>query len=189
MSDPPYALFVLDKSITNEYLNSVLERAYHGDGDSGWDFWVATDSYDDLPACPEVHKPPPPGGTEAPVPSSFVSPWLGKTPEDCAKWLQAMPRTEDTDEKKYVVDTPVNDAYFVFLNEFSKDEDIVFVAHIVEEDGEEMRVEYFPQSTDRVQAAMWTNWRFDEKAILYQRRQFNNKEPDRSQYKEPKDYK
>ena len=99
-----------------------------------------------------------------------------------------MPRTEDTDEKKYVVDTPVNDAYFVFLNEFSKDEDIVFVAHIVKEDGEEIRVEYFPQSTDSVQKAMWTNWRFDEKAIMYQRRQFSNGEPDRSQYKEPKDY-
>ncbi|KAI4906358.1 hypothetical protein J4E90_010577 [Alternaria incomplexa] len=186
MSDPPYALFVLDKSITNEYLNSVLERAYHGDGGVDWDFWVATGSYDDLPACQEVHKPSPNGGTEPPVPSSFVSPWLGKMPEDCAKWLQAMPRAEDTDEKKFRIDTPVNDQYFVFLNEFSKEEDLVFVARVVEEDGEEMRVEYFPQSTDKVQKQMWTNWQFDERAINYQRRQFSNKEPDRSQYKQPK---
>ncbi|KAI4679521.1 hypothetical protein J4E81_010327 [Alternaria sp. BMP 2799] len=187
MSDPPYALFVLDKSITNEYLDSVLERAHHGDGGEDWNFWVATGSYDDLPACPEVHKPSPTGGTEPPVASSFVSPWLGKTPEDCAKWLQAMPRTEDTDEKKFRVDTPVSDLYFVFLNEFSKDEDLVFVARVVEEDGKEMRVEYFPQSADKVQKQMWTILQFDERAINYQRRQFSNKEPDRSQYKQPKD--
>jgi hypothetical protein len=98
-----------------------------------------------------------------------------------------MPRTEDTDEKKYVVETPVNPWYFVFLNEFSKDEDLVFVARVVKEDREEMRVEYFPQSTERVQRAMWTNWQFDERAINYQRQRFSNKEPDRSQYKEPKD--
>ncbi|CAN9377103.1 unnamed protein product [Alternaria alternata] len=155
MSDPPYALFVLNKSITNEDLNSVLERAYHGDSDSSWNFWVATDSYDDLPACPEVHKPSPDaGGTEPPIPSSFVSPWLGKTPEDCAKWLQAMPRTEHTDEKKHVVDTPVNPQYFLFLSKFSKDEDLVFVARIVKVEREEMRDEYFPQSTDQVQMMM-----------------------------------
>lgn len=86
MSDPPYTLFVLDKSITNEvsttgstkhvsdtnnpqYLNSALERAYHGDSDSGWNFWFATNSYDDLPACPEVHNPSPDAsGTEPPRP-------------------------------------------------------------------------------------------------------------------------
>jgi len=98
-----------------------------------------------------------------------------------------MPRAEDTDEKKFRIDTPVNDQYFVFLNEFSKDEDLVFVARVVEEDGKEMRVEYFPQSTDKVQKQMWTNWQFDERAINYQRRQFSNGEPDRSQYKAPKD--
>jgi hypothetical protein len=81
-----------------------------------------------------------------------------------------MPRTENTDEKKYLVDTPVNPQYFVFLNEFSKDEDLVFVARLVkDEDGEEIRVEYFPQSTDQVQMMMWTNWQFDERAIMYQR--------------------
>ncbi|KAI4638956.1 hypothetical protein J4E93_009706 [Alternaria ventricosa] len=142
MSNPPYALFVLDKSITNKVSNN--EPLEH----------VATDSYDDLPAYPKVHKPPPPGSTEAPVPSSFVSPWLGKTPEDYAKWLQAMPRTKDTNKKKFRVDTPVNNQYFVFLNKFSKEEDLVFVARIVEKDREEIRVKYFPQSTDKVQNQM-----------------------------------
>jgi hypothetical protein len=98
-----------------------------------------------------------------------------------------MPRTEDTDEKKYVVDTPVDPQYFVFLNEFSKDEDLVFVARVVKEDGEEMRVEYFPQSTDQVQMMMWTNWQFDERAIMYQRLRLSEKKLDRSQYDEPKD--
>jgi hypothetical protein len=96
-----------------------------------------------------------------------------------------MPRTKDTDKKKYVSDTPVNSRYFVFLNEFSKDEDIVFVARSVKEDGKEMRVEYFPQSTDQVQMWMWTNWQFDERADMYQRIQFDKKKPDRSQYTPP----
>jgi hypothetical protein len=74
-----------------------------------------------------------------------------------------MPRTESADEKKYIVDTPVNPQYFVFLNKLSKDEDLVFVARVVKEDGEEMRVEYFPQSTDQIQMMMWTNWQLDER--------------------------
>jgi hypothetical protein len=97
-----------------------------------------------------------------------------------------MPRTESTDEKRYVIDTPVNPKYFVFMNEFSKDEDLVFVARVVKEDGGEMEVEYFPQSTDQVQMMMWTNWQFDERAAMYQRLQFSKKKPDRSQYKRPK---
>jgi len=97
-----------------------------------------------------------------------------------------MPRTEDTEQKKYVVDTPVNSEFFVFMNEFSVEEDVVFVARVVKEEGERMRVEYFPQSTDRVQLQMWTNWQFDERAINYQRRRFGEKKPDRSQYMEPK---
>jgi hypothetical protein len=98
-----------------------------------------------------------------------------------------MPHTESTNEKKYVVDTPVNPQYFVFLNESSKDEDLVFVARVVKEDTEEMKVEYFPQRTDQVQMMMWTNWHFDERVIMYQRLQFSEKKPDRSQYKGPKD--
>jgi ATP-dependent 26S proteasome regulatory subunit len=98
-----------------------------------------------------------------------------------------MPRTESTDEKKYVVDTSINPQYFVFLNKFSKDEDLVFVARVVKDDGEEMKVEYFPQSTDQIQMMMWTNWQFDERVVIYQRLQFSKEKPDRSQYKGPKD--
>jgi hypothetical protein len=96
-----------------------------------------------------------------------------------------MPRTESTDEKKYVVDTPMNPQYFVFVNEFSQDEDSVFVARVVKEEREEMRVEYFPQSTGQVQMMMWTNWQFDERVIMYQRQQLSKRKPDRSQYKGP----
>jgi hypothetical protein len=120
------------------------------------------------------------------LPSSFSSPWLGKTPEECAKWLVAMPRTESTDEKKYLVDTPVNNEMFVFMNEFSAVEDVMFVARVVKEEGEEMKVEYFPQGTDGVQMQMWTNWQFDERVINYRRERFSKKLPDRSQYTERK---
>jgi hypothetical protein len=98
-----------------------------------------------------------------------------------------LPRTGSTDEKKYVVDTPVNPQYFLFLNEFLKDEDLVFVARVVKENGEEMRVEYFPQSTDQVQMMMWTNWQFDPRAIMYQQQRFSKKKLDQSQHRGPKD--
>jgi hypothetical protein len=94
-----------------------------------------------------------------------------------------MPRTESTEQTKYLIDTPVNPKYFVFLNKLSKNEDIVFVARALGE-GKEMRVEYFPQKTHEVQMMMWTNWQFDERATNYVRARFSDNKPDRSQYTE-----
>jgi hypothetical protein len=94
-----------------------------------------------------------------------------------------MPRTESTEQTKYLIDTPVNPKYFVFLNKLSKDEDFVFVARAVGE-GKEMRVEYFPQKTHEVQMMMWTNWQFDERATNYVSAKFSHNKPDRSQYTE-----
>jgi hypothetical protein len=65
-----------------------------------------------------------------------------------------MPRTKNTNKKKYVVNTLVNSNYFVFLNEFSKNENLVFVARVIKADREEIRVKYLPQLTERVQRAM-----------------------------------
>lgn len=205
MSDPLYALFVLDESITKEvrvnciklppnpnsptqYLEEALTRAYHGDNNSGFNFHVATTSYIDLPAPPEVHKGPPSSGTRPPLPASWSSPWIGKTVEDCAKWLQNMPKYNSTPEKQYLVDTAVNTNYFVMMNEFSVEEDIVFVCRVVKEGGEggkgELRIEYFPQDTDKVQMMMWTNWQFDERATNYVRARWSDGKPDRSRYEE-----
>jgi hypothetical protein len=138
-----------------------------------------------MPPLPEVHKPQPAGGTQPPLPASYSSPWIGKTVEDCAKWLQEMPRFQSTNEKKYVVDTGVNDETFLVLNEFSKEEDSVLVCRIAKEENGESRVDYFPQGTDEVQRQMWTNWSsmFDEKIINYQRVKFRDKLSDRSRSK------
>jgi hypothetical protein len=96
-----------------------------------------------------------------------------------------MPRATSTDDKRYLVDTGVNDANFLVMNEFSRDEDSVLVCRIVKEDSGKTRVDYFPQQTDEVQRQMWTNWgvRFDEKATDYQRARFADKKPDRSRFK------
>lgn len=96
-----------------------------------------------------------------------------------------MPRTISTDDKRYVVDTGVNDEKFLVMTEFSREEDCVLVCRIVKEDDGKTRVDYFPQRTNEVQMQMWTNWgvRFDEKATDYQRARFADKKPDRSRFK------
>ncbi|KAF1848206.1 uncharacterized protein K460DRAFT_279040 [Cucurbitaria berberidis CBS 394.84] len=176
---PPFALFVLDKDITNEYLNNSLVRAYNGDYQSGWNLWVATDSYDDLPPPQQTHQPPP-EATKPPLPADFSSPWVGKTVEDCAKWLQEMPVQEG------VYAESVNRDYFTAMNEFSKEEDMVLVCRFQNKDNGNTRVDYFPQSTDEVQMQMWTNLgsKFDEQASNYRdARRFEDNKPDRSKFK------
>jgi hypothetical protein len=75
-----------------------------------------------MPPPQEVHKTPP-KATEPPLPEEYSSPWIGKTVEDCAEYLKMMPRVRSTDEKDYLVDTGVNDEYFLVMDEFSKEED------------------------------------------------------------------
>ncbi|KAF2873265.1 hypothetical protein BDV95DRAFT_605828 [Massariosphaeria phaeospora] len=82
-TDPPFAMFVLDKDITNEYINESLKRAFVGDFESNWWIWVATDCYRDIPPPGEVHKTHLPA-TKPPLPAGYSSPWVGKTVEDCA---------------------------------------------------------------------------------------------------------
>ncbi|KAH8690414.1 hypothetical protein GQ44DRAFT_780427 [Phaeosphaeriaceae sp. PMI808] len=148
---PPFALFIIEEDIDNAYVNASLKHAFVGNFEMSYQLWVATGSYADMP---KDHNS---GCTEPRIPSSFRSPWIGKTVEDCAKWLQGAPE-----------DTPVNKEYFTVMNEYSKEDNTVLVCRISEEDG--FKVEYFPQSTDEVSMQMHTNDgpKFDEKASNYQ---------------------
>ncbi|KAI8936747.1 hypothetical protein NX059_007134 [Plenodomus lindquistii] len=175
--DPPFALFVLDKQITNEYIDDCLTRSFKGDYSGTWNLWVATDSYEDMP--PPMVRPPPPNATEPPLPKDYASPWINKTVEDCAKWLQAMPVHEGANAES------VNRDYFLVMDEYSKDDDTIQVCRIVKEEGG-VRVDYFPQPTAQIQLEMWTNLdsKYEEKATNYRRaRLFKHHKPDRSRFK------
>lgn len=126
---------------------------------ASWDFWVANENYGDMPKKRNDKETP--EGSVAPIPVSFVSPWIGKTLRECARWLQKAPK-----------DVAVNRRYFTALIEDSKGEDTVLVCRIAQSPKSgDVEVEYFPQPTDLVALHMVTNddTRFDEKALVYRR--------------------
>jgi hypothetical protein len=118
--------------------------------------WVATDSYDDILPPPEVHKAPP-KATEPPLLEAYSSPWIGKTIEDCAKWLEKKSRAMSTDERNCLVNTGVSAENFLVMNNSVREEDSVLVCRIMMGDSGEARVEHFPQPTGDVHMQMWTN--------------------------------
>ena len=72
------------------------------------------------------------------------------------------------------------------MDEYSKEDDTVLACRIGSsregEDGGNLKVEYFPQLTDKIAMEMATNegLKFDEKAINYQRSRMKDGKPDRS---------
>jgi hypothetical protein len=119
--------------------------------------WVATDSYEDLPKAPGERQPPP-EATKPPIESWFKSPWIGKTVEDCARWLQNMPK-----------DSAVQREYFTAMDQFSKEDDTVLTCRIRNNNGVSMYM-----ITNRES-------KFDEAGESYQARAKRNGKPDRSQ--------
>ncbi|KAF2822870.1 hypothetical protein CC86DRAFT_372667 [Ophiobolus disseminans] len=178
---PPYALFVLDASISKEFLDDCLQRAHDGDPTPGWSFWVASTSYADMPAPPQTDKPDE-EGTEPPLPDSWTSHWIGKTVEECAQWLQKQPTYEG---EKYYLDSSVRQGYFVAMDEWSKEDGTMLVCRVSKkEDGEELNVDFFPQRVEEVQMQMWTNegsmW--ENKAQAYRDTVRKEGKPDRSRF-------
>jgi hypothetical protein len=163
-----------------QYLEDCLTRAHDGDPTPGWSFWVATTSYDDMPAPSQRHKPDE-EGTEPPLSEDWSSPWLGMTVEDCAKWLQEMPTYEG---EGYYLPTRVRREHFVVMNEFSKEDDMMLVCRVVKKHDGELRVDYFPQAVNEVQMQMWTNEgsMLNNKAEAYQATRRKEGKPDRSRY-------
>ena len=153
-----------------QYLNSSLKLAHDWDTNATWDLWVATDSYEDMPKAPGERQPLL-EGTKPPLSDSYKSPWIGKTVEDCAEWLQNMPS-----------DSGIQREYFTAMNQFSKEDDTVLTCRIRNANGK-VKVDYYPLSTAVVSMYMITNRgsKFDEAGYNYQARMKREGKPDRSQ--------
>jgi hypothetical protein len=114
---------------------------------------------------------PPANGTEPPIPESYESPWLGKTVEECARWLQAAPD-----------DIASNKKHFAAMNEFSKEDDTVLLCRINTDNGG-FKVDYFPITTEHVAMYLHTSSgsRFEEAFGHYQSMAEDEGRPDKSQ--------
>lgn len=119
-----------------------------------------------MPA-PSQREKPDKEGIEPPLPAEWSSLWIGKSVEDCAKWLQQM---HTCNGPEYYLHTNVRRDYFAAMDKFSKEDDTILVCRVVKTGDEELRVDYFPQKTDEVQMQMWTNEgsMLDNKAEAYQ---------------------
>lgn len=114
---------------------------------------------------------PPVQVTKPPVSNSYISPWSGKTVEDCAKWLQGAPEDVASDKR-----------HFAALNEFSKEDNTVLLCRI-KDDGGNVKLDYFPLNTKWIACYLYTNSgdRFEESFGGYQREMEDEGKPDRSQ--------
>ncbi|EON68582.1 hypothetical protein W97_07840 [Coniosporium apollinis CBS 100218] len=167
---PPYALFVIAQGVNVDYINDSLTRAWKGDFEAAWELYLATDDYEDAPkkrSDNELSE-----GTRAPISTDFKFPFIGKTLEDCAKWLQRAP-----DEVE------LNREYFTALGEHSKEDDTVMLCRIVDsDDAGNVTLQYFPVPTGDAVVEMQTTLgvKFDEKLQNYQRQRMQDGKPDRS---------
>ena len=114
---------------------------------------------------------PPPEATKPPLSESFKSPWVGRTVEECAQWLQDAPK-----------DSAVLKDYFTAVNEFSKQDDTVLTCRVRFENGK-LKVDYYPMPTEQISMLMLTNRGsyFDERGSGYQARVKHEGKIDRSQ--------
>jgi hypothetical protein len=151
-TEPPWTLFVLDETIDTEvsvalgetsiahpsnkyqYINRSLTVAHDRDASETWNLWVATNSYEDMPKATGERQSQP-EATKPPVEGSFTSPWLGKTVEECAKWLQDAP-----------YDVAGQREYFAAMDRFSKEDDTVLACRVWK-DGGVVKVAYYPLPT------------------------------------------
>lgn len=123
-----------------------------------------------MPKAPGERQPPP-EATQPPLDDSFKSPWIGKTIEECAQWLQNAPS-----------DSGVQREYFTAMDQFSKEDDTVLTCRVRNENGE-VEVDYYPLATKEIAMHMLTNRgsKFDEAGHAYQTRMKREGKPDRSQ--------
>ncbi|KAM4060733.1 hypothetical protein HRG_001727 [Hirsutella rhossiliensis] len=165
MSGPnsPFALFVLSETVDVEYINQFLRRtAEENDGN----FFLTVVHIPDPSspyACAPEHRTEgegegerslPSDGTRPPIADSFASPFLGKTLEDCAKYLRATPNNKDWD-----------DEYFCVLGEEDVSEDTVTLVRSFDDGA----VHAFPCSTGECARKMYTALgdNFEEKLQIY----------------------
>ncbi|KXS95496.1 hypothetical protein AC578_8802 [Pseudocercospora eumusae] len=80
-----YALFVLDAGVTHAMVEEVIAK---NEDDEDYYLWLA-DSYDKLPEIDEEQRT---VGTVPPVDASWQSPFIGKTIQEAAEFVQNAPK-------------------------------------------------------------------------------------------------
>ncbi|KAI0104471.1 hypothetical protein F4814DRAFT_430870 [Daldinia grandis] len=173
----PFPLFVLSEKASVEYLNALLQRT--AAENDGWFFLTVvqtTDTPDPYGCAPDeaigrdgdrVYRISQ-EGTRPPLADSFVSPFLGKTAEDCARYLRGTPDRKDW-----------NREHFCILCDDDVLEDTVTLVRGFESGA----VHSFPDSVDataRRMYTMWTGSSFEEKLEMYQAGMEEHPEKDRS---------
>ena len=82
-------------------LDDILQKAHDGSTVDQWYFYLATKDYASAPQ----RKPEGGGqeGTEAPIDSSFKSPFVGHKVTDVAEWLKKKPDSVDLESRFFAV--------------------------------------------------------------------------------------
>ena len=132
-----------------------------------------------MPAPYKLNQPHEPA-SKPPLPANWSSPWIDKSVEDCAHWLQQMPTYHGPE---YYHDSSVDRTYFLTMDRYSKEDQTMLVCRVrkLKEGG--LVVDYYPQAIHQVSMYMWTaNVRFGENAEIYQNRRRRVGKPDRSRF-------
>ncbi|KAK6956635.1 hypothetical protein Daesc_001914 [Daldinia eschscholtzii] len=161
----PFPLFVLSEKASTEYLNDILQRTADVFGDCYFLTLVnipdPSKPYDCAPDKEmawegdreyEVSQP----GTEPPISEPFVSPFIGKTGEDCARYL-----IETPEDKVWNIEN------FCMITDDDVSEDTITLVHRFENGA----VHSFPSTVEETWGNMMTIWTelfFEEKLQQYQ---------------------
>jgi hypothetical protein len=159
-----------EDAYTIQLVNAVLRRAWEGNFQVHWSLWISTDKYSEAPHEREDNELS--EGSTPPL-QAVPSEWLGKSVEDCAKWLREAP-----------AEVALNKHYFAILNEHMKEENTVMLVRIIEdhEEGKAGQLEYFPVPSDQTVLVLLSSGglKFEEILVNYRRTQMIKGKPDRS---------
>ncbi|KAI8965379.1 hypothetical protein F5Y11DRAFT_312941 [Daldinia sp. FL1419] len=176
-SHPPFALFILSDKITVEYINKLLQRV----ADDNYGVFCltlvqTTDPSDPYDCAPDEVRIVEDGresiistdGTRPPIPDSFVSPFIGKSLEECAEFLRRTPDKKDW-----------NREHFCVLGDDDVRDDTVTLVRGLDNG----RVHAYPETVELTGSSMFTMWTgnsFEEKLQMYQAGVEEHPEKDRS---------
>ncbi|OTB14553.1 hypothetical protein K445DRAFT_12807 [Daldinia sp. EC12] len=172
---PPFPLFVLSEDIDVDYVNDVLRRTTESNYNVHV-FVVVSIREESYPYACGPQRAFTKVGDESrvlsgecmiAVPDSYVSPFVGKTLEDCAAYLSGTPEDIVWETK-----------FFCALDKYSKEDDTVTLVRILLDD----TLHAIPEKTSRVAGSLMTYLRDDYERSLerYQRICRREGKPDRS---------
>ncbi|KAI1481016.1 hypothetical protein F4774DRAFT_408454 [Daldinia eschscholtzii] len=161
----PFPLFVLSEKASAEYLNDILQRTadqFHScyfltlvhipDPSKAYDCAPDKEMAREGDREYEVSQP----GTKPPIPEPFVSPFIGKTAEDCARYLRETP-----ENKVWNIEN------FCMITDDDVREDTITLVHGFKNGA----VHSFPVTVEETWENMFTMWTelfFEEKLQQHQ---------------------